>query len=99
MEKELAILMSSIYKKNAKNYKVKPVKRKYCFDLDIPKEQSTCLKLKYPFTFPPLPLDTRTKTINYCLGTTYSASELLILKKKIRGPCWINFLNSRSPKT
>lgn len=99
MEQDLHSLMSSIYKKSTKSYRVKTVKRKYCFDLDLPKGQHTCLKLKYPFHFPAIPFETQTPSIKYCLGSSYSALELLLLKKKVRGPCWINFLNAKIAET
>ena len=98
MQSDLQTIMSSIYKKSPKSYRTKPVKRKYCFDLDIPKGLNTCLKVKYPFQFPQIPFEQHTQSIKYILGSSYSAQELLILKKKVRGPCWINFLNLKTPE-
>ncbi|GBB91734.1 hypothetical protein RclHR1_01910018 [Rhizophagus clarus] len=67
----------------------KPVNRKYGFELpDIPTE-AQYLKVTYPFTQDALPKNLSGKTFSRAFGTNTSALELLILKRKIKGPCWL----------
>ena len=44
--------MESIYRGKLKDYKAKKVERKYCFDLDIDRDQKHFLKVKYGFNLP-----------------------------------------------
>ncbi|KAK7051399.1 DNA-directed DNA polymerase alpha catalytic subunit pol1 [Paramarasmius palmivorus] len=63
-------------------FKGKFVQRKYAFgEPDVPKEEASWLKVAYPFTGNP--------NIARIFGTNTSAFELLVLKRKIMGPCWI----------
>jgi len=57
------------------------VKRNYAFELDLPKGESDYLKMKYSFKHPALPSDFNGKTFDCVIGTTYTATELFILKK------------------
>ncbi|KAH8929184.1 hypothetical protein BT69DRAFT_1307109 [Atractiella rhizophila] len=71
---------------DVKNYMMKGVKRKYAFEKKhIPKE-TTWLK-----TEPQLPLSLSGSTFSDVFGTNQSAFELLVLKRKIFGPCWLEF--------
>ncbi|KAJ3221314.1 DNA-directed DNA polymerase alpha catalytic subunit pol1 [Clydaea vesicula] len=69
---------------------MKPCKRGYAFDdiPDIPAE-STYLKVVYKFDQPPLPMDLSGTTFSHCFGTNTGALELLIKKRKLMGPQWI----------
>lgn len=68
---------------------MKIVKRNYTFDLPIPHELRNYLKIKYSFTAPALPADLRGKTFDFILGTSYTALELFIIKRKLFGPQWL----------
>jgi len=64
-------------------------KKKYAFELPISYQERDYFLLKYGFEIPALPHDLKGKTFDYVLGTTHSALELFMLKRKIRGPQWL----------
>lgn len=68
----------------------KQVSRKYAFELpDVPAE-SEYLKMAYPFgSSPQLPLGLSGRTFSHVFGTNTSALEMLLVKRKIMGPCWL----------
>lgn len=68
----------------------KKVTRKYAFELpDVPAE-SEYLKMVYPFnSSPQLPLGLSGQTFSQIFGTNTSALEMLLVKRKIMGPCWL----------
>ncbi|CAB4492189.1 unnamed protein product [Rhizophagus irregularis] len=83
--------VNDIFKKKFRDFQVftKPVNRKYGFELpDIPTE-AQYLKVTYPFTQDSLPRNLSGKTFTRAFGTNTSALELFILKRKIKGPCWL----------
>ncbi|PPQ69598.1 hypothetical protein CVT26_001586 [Gymnopilus dilepis] len=51
------------------------------------------MKVVYPFSDPQIPMQAESQNIAKILGTNTSAFELLVLKRKIMGPCWINIRN------
>lgn len=71
-------------------FECKPVSRKYAFELpDVPAE-SEYLKMTYPFdSCPQLPLGLSGKNFSQVFGTNTSALEMLLVKRKIMGPCWL----------
>jgi len=85
---------------NISEWKSKIVKRKYCFyNPDIPKGESSFMKIKYPFEFPSLRHGVEGKTFSYVMGKNTSMLEHFLIKRKIRGPCWLSVKNSYKPKT
>eukprot|EP01138_Halocafeteria_seosinensis_P005259 gb/GECG01005376.1/.p1 GENE.gb/GECG01005376.1/~~gb/GECG01005376.1/.p1 ORF type:complete len:1587 (+),score=248.33 gb/GECG01005376.1/:1-4761(+) len=71
-------------------FKSKPVKRKYAFEqLDVPREETTYLKVAYPACYPSLPGDLTGNTFSRIFGTRTSCMENFILKRDLMGPCWI----------
>ena len=68
----------------------KKVTRKYAFELpDVPTE-SEYLKMIYPYnSCPQLPLGLSGRTFSHVFGTNTSALEILLIKRKIMGPCWL----------
>ncbi|EEB96533.1 hypothetical protein MPER_04320, partial [Moniliophthora perniciosa FA553] len=71
-------------------FKGKFIQRKYAFgEPDVPREETTWMKVAYPFTEPQLPNTAQSPNIARIFGTNTSAFELLVLKRKIMGPCWI----------
>ncbi|KAF9266691.1 DNA polymerase alpha catalytic subunit [Marasmius fiardii PR-910] len=71
-------------------FKGKFVERKYAFgDPDVPREETSWLKVAYPFSEPQLPSTVKSPNIAKIFGTNTSAFELLVLKRKIMGSCWI----------
>lgn len=59
-------------------------KKKYAFELPISYEEKEYTLVKYSYQFPPLPADLKGKNFDAIIGTSYSALELFLLKRKIR---------------
>ncbi|PCH44462.1 hypothetical protein WOLCODRAFT_105176 [Wolfiporia cocos MD-104 SS10] len=79
-------------RKNAgiKSWKGKFVKRKYAFgEKDVPKGEAQWFKVVYGFNEPQLQNTISSPNIARVFGTSTSAFELLVLKRKIMGPCWL----------
>jgi DNA polymerase alpha subunit A len=59
----------------------------------------SCLRLppckysKLSLEEPAIPANAISQNIGHILGTNTSAFELLVLKRKIMGPCWITIKN------
>lgn len=51
------------------------------------------LKIKYDTTMPPIPSNLTGNTFECLFGTSQSMLELFILKRKIKGPCWVTIKN------
>lgn len=76
---------------NVSTFSMTPVKRKYAFERqDIPAGENYALKINYPFKHPPLPADLKGESFCALLGTHRSALELLLIKRKIKGPSWLS---------
>ncbi|KAJ9107960.1 hypothetical protein QFC20_003645 [Naganishia adeliensis] len=69
---------------------VKKVLRKYAFELpEVPRGENEWYKVVYGFDQPAMPSNTEGATFSKIFGTNTSAFELLVLKRKIMGPCWL----------
>ncbi|KAK0711546.1 hypothetical protein B0H67DRAFT_294622 [Lasiosphaeris hirsuta] len=70
-------------------HKIKACNRKYAFELpDVPKE-GQYLKLLYPYTKPPIDMNTTGETFSRVFGTNTALFEQFVLWKNIMGPCWL----------
>lgn len=68
----------------------KQVTRKYAFELPGVPHESEYLKMVYPYnSSPQLPLGLSGRTFSHTFGTNTSALEMLLIKRKIMGPCWL----------
>ncbi|KAJ2455895.1 DNA-directed DNA polymerase alpha catalytic subunit pol1 [Coemansia sp. RSA 2336] len=67
----------------------KPVERKYAFEINGVPASTEYLKVVYGFDQPALPDSMSGETFERVFGTTYSALELFLLKRRIMGPCWL----------
>ena len=76
-------------------WKCKCVTRKYCFEMPLPHGEHRLLKIKYPATMPPMPNGLTGNTFEAMFGCQQSMLELFILKRKIRGPCWLTITNAQ----
>ena len=87
--------------KDIKGFKCKMVKRKYCFEMPIPHGEHKFLKIKYPAdkNGKPLPSNLTGNTFECIFGANQSMLELFILKRKIKGPCWITIKNPKVLKS
>ncbi|PFH53233.1 hypothetical protein AMATHDRAFT_54925 [Amanita thiersii Skay4041] len=73
-----------------KSWKARWVKRKYAFgEKSVPRGESQWMKVVYGFNEPQLPPNACSPTIAQIFGTNTSAFELLVVKRKIMGPCWL----------
>ncbi|EME30849.1 DNA polymerase alpha subunit A [Galdieria sulphuraria] len=77
----------------------KPVTRIHPFldDPRVPKYDAYYLKVKYPFKYAPPSKELAIqggKTFNRIFGTTTTAIERLLLKKKLKGPGWLRLKNA-----
>ncbi|KAJ2226748.1 DNA-directed DNA polymerase alpha catalytic subunit pol1 [Coemansia sp. RSA 485] len=71
-----------------RSFACKPVQRRYAFDANVP-TSAEYLKVVYGFAQPVLPADLSGSTFERILGTSYSALELLLLKRRMMGPGWL----------
>ncbi|KAI0285993.1 DNA polymerase alpha catalytic subunit [Russula aff. rugulosa BPL654] len=77
-------------KAGIKGWKAKFVKRRYAFgESDVPREETQWLKVVYGFEEPQIPANVSSPTFSRIFGTNTNAFELLVLKRKIMGPCWL----------
>lgn len=83
--------------KDIKGFKCKMVKRKYCFEMPIAHGEHKFLKIKYPAdkNGKPLPANLTGNTFECLFGANQSMLELFILKRKIKGPCWMTIKNPK----
>ncbi|KAK5665249.1 DNA-directed DNA polymerase alpha catalytic subunit pol1 [Batrachochytrium dendrobatidis] len=98
---DTAVTMADVYqefdtirqKHQISEFSSRSVSRKYAFELPNIPSESDYLKVLYPFSEPELPSDISGKTFSRVFGTRTRAMELLILKRKLMGPCWISIKN------
>ena len=94
MEEAEQEFRSKVRTQGLTKFNTKKVSRKYAFEIpEIPRE-SEYLKVTYPFQgTSQLPHDLSGDTFSHLFGTTYSAMELLLLKRRIMGPSWLKINN------
>ncbi|EIN03911.1 DNA polymerase alpha catalytic subunit [Punctularia strigosozonata HHB-11173 SS5] len=99
VETDVPVEMSDVYsdfdqirqQAGIKSWRCKPVKRKYAFgEPDVPRDEAEWLKVVYPFEEPTIPSTVSSPNFSRIFGTNTTAFELLVLKRKIMGPCWLN---------
>uniref|UniRef100_A0A8B9Q979 DNA polymerase n=1 Tax=Apteryx owenii TaxID=8824 RepID=A0A8B9Q979_APTOW len=74
-------------------FKSKKVEKYYAFEIpDVP-AKSEYLEVKYSAEFPRLPQDLKGETFSHVFGTNTSSLELLLMSRKIKGPCWLEIKN------
>ncbi|NXX91398.1 DPOLA polymerase, partial [Centropus bengalensis] len=74
-------------------FKSKKVEKSYAFEIpDVP-AKSEYLEVKYSAECPRLPQDLKGQTFSHVFGTNTSSLELLLLSRKIKGPCWLEIKN------
>ncbi|KAJ2850481.1 DNA-directed DNA polymerase alpha catalytic subunit pol1 [Coemansia brasiliensis] len=72
-----------------RSFECKLVERKYAFEINGVPACTEYLKVVYGFDQPALPDSMSGETFERVFGTTYSALELFLLKRRIMGPCWL----------
>ncbi|KNH04770.1 DNA polymerase I alpha catalytic subunit [Perkinsela sp. CCAP 1560/4] len=74
----------------------KKVYRWYAFEKkNIPKERNWWVKMKYHSTGPTIPTTGQFRTFTELFGTQQSMIEMILLKRKIMGPCWLTLTNAQ----
>ncbi|XP_014391552.1 PREDICTED: DNA polymerase alpha catalytic subunit isoform X1 [Myotis brandtii] len=74
-------------------FKSKIVEKNYAFEIpDVP-EKSEYLEVRYSSEMPQLPQDLKGETFSHVFGTNTSSSELFLMNRKIKGPCWLEVKN------
>jgi DNA polymerase elongation subunit (family B) len=82
--------MRSIIPPSKGSFAVKKATRKYAFEqMGVPREETDYLKLVYSAHFPVLPADITGKTFFRIFGTSTTCIENFLLKRKLKGPCWL----------
>lgn len=76
----------------------KKVARRYAFEIPGIPMEADYIKMVYPFTDPALPKDLSGRSFGHVFGTGTSALELFLVKRKIMGPCWLEFVPSSTGK-
>jgi len=77
-----------------KEYQCKNVEKKYCFELPVEfKETHKFLKIKYKAEYGKIPPNLNQKTFDYIFGKRSSLLENILLKLRIKGPCWLKIKN------
>ncbi|ORY24867.1 hypothetical protein BCR39DRAFT_312260 [Naematelia encephala] len=77
-------------KAGVEEWAAKFVQRKYAFeDQSIEKGESEWMKVVYGFDQPEIPMDSSGPTFSHVFGTNTTPFELLVVKRKIMGPCWL----------
>ncbi|VDC06072.1 unnamed protein product [Peniophora sp. CBMAI 1063] len=81
-------------KAGIRKWKAKFVERKYAFgEEDVPRDSTKWMKVVYGFNEPVIPSTVSSPNFSKVFGTNTNAFELLVLKRKIMGPCWIQIKN------
>ena len=73
---------------NISKMTAKPVQRRYAFELPFVPPKASYLKIQYSSRFPCIS-SIKGKTIKHVFGAQNSLTELVLVKRKIKGPCWI----------
>ncbi|KAK8846576.1 hypothetical protein IAR55_005662 [Kwoniella newhampshirensis] len=77
-------------KAGIEEWAAKFVQRKYAFeDKTVEKGETEWMKVVYGFDQPELPLDASGPTFSHVFGANTTPFELLVIKRKIMGPCWL----------
>jgi DNA polymerase alpha subunit A len=74
---------------HVKNFKSRPITKKYAFDTSIPAE-SDYVEVRYSAKDPPISKTAEGRTFSRVFGTESSYLEIFLLDRKIKGPCWLD---------
>ncbi|KAL0122747.1 hypothetical protein PUN28_007448 [Cardiocondyla obscurior] len=74
-------------------FSCKEVKKHYSFEKEGTPKTSDYLEVKYNARYPAINSDYSGSAIERVFGTTVNALELLLIERKIKGPCWLDVKN------
>ncbi|KAJ1851914.1 DNA-directed DNA polymerase alpha catalytic subunit pol1 [Coemansia sp. RSA 1822] len=83
-------------RQGVRSFACKPVERKYAFEMSEVPASAEYLKVAYGFDQPALRDDMSGTTFERVFGTTYSALELFLLKRRVMGPCWLRIQGAQA---
>ena len=91
--KEVNTLLHDMLPKGGANFRCKPVKRRYAFELsDVPRGEATYLKVQFPRKFKAPSSDITGATFSRVFGCNQSGIERFILSRDLMGPQWVRVL-------
>ncbi|KAJ1975656.1 DNA-directed DNA polymerase alpha catalytic subunit pol1 [Dimargaris verticillata] len=82
-------LKACFQRQGIKLWRSKEVTRKYAFELSGIPTESAYLKVLYPFQQPAYSGSISGKSFQHVFGVNTSPLELLLIKRRIMGPCWL----------
>lgn len=92
--------MRSIIPAGKGSFAVRKATRNYAFEeRNVPREEHDYLKLIYSAHFPALPANTEGNTFSRIFGTAATCTENFILKRKLKGPCWLRLSGGKLRNT
>lgn len=74
-------------------FNCKEVKKHYSFEKEGTPKTSDYLEVRYNARYPAINSDYSGLAIERVFGTTVNALELLLIERKIKGPCWLDIKN------
>ncbi|XP_011634780.1 DNA polymerase alpha catalytic subunit [Pogonomyrmex barbatus] len=74
-------------------FNCKEVKKHYSFEKEGTPKTSDYLEVRYNARYPAIDADYSGRAIERVFGTTVNALELLLIERKIKGPCWLDVKN------
>ncbi|XP_077258932.1 DNA polymerase alpha catalytic subunit [Temnothorax americanus] len=74
-------------------FKLKEVKKHYAFEKEGTPKTSDYLEIRYNARYPAIDSNYSGLAIERVFGTTVNALELLLIERKIKGPCWLDIKN------
>ncbi|WVR04263.1 hypothetical protein IAU60_001263 [Kwoniella sp. DSM 27419] len=87
-------------KAGVEEWAAKFVQRKYAFeDKGVEKGESEWMKVAYKFSEPEIPMGITGQTFSHVFGTNTTPFELLVIKRKIMGPCWLRIEDATLSKS
>ena len=91
--KEVNSLLHDMLPKGAANFRCKPVKRRYAFELgDVPRAETTYLKVQFPRKFKAPSEGISGATFSRVFGCNQSGIERFVLSRDLMGPQWVRVL-------
>jgi len=74
------------------------VQKAYAFEIQDVPVMSEYLEVRYSADSPQLPSDLSGETFSHVFGTNTSSLELLLLSRKMKGPCWLTIKFPQLPQ-
>jgi DNA polymerase alpha subunit A len=99
-EDEIDDMIQSLARKHGiRDYKHKMVVRNYAFEKEgVPHGTQKYVKMVYSFSYAPIKdFEEPNDVFSTVFGSNSTGLELFLIKRKIKGPCWITIKESQKP--